>query len=341
MFNFLFPSKSKKAQEVQVQQPRDDDDDCCEQVQNIDSANYSGQQTGISQTGNDKGDQKILYEFSSAVVKDRLGDEDPENIKLLAEIDDKSVIVVSGSADKIETVFSAIKMPHKLVSPEAFMNINLVAEQTVYINCHTTAYPSGIHDKIRNFVNSGGQLITTDWSLNTILQQAFPGFVKWDNKSTADQIVNITMNAEDKDEILQGFKNEKVWWLAGGSHPITVADPHKVAVLITSAELEKLFPGCGSVLVRFEYGKGVIYHMISHFHLQHSSTRPARPSSVPQSATSTDYYVGKGAKLDTMAQKAVYEEEYGREWNYDEVQNATTQSEFCMRTVIKQKKKSK
>jgi len=278
-----------------------------------------------------------LYEFSAEVIKDRLQTEDPENIQMLSDLDAKAVIVVSGSADKIESVFTAIKLPHNLVTPEAFMKLPLNKEQTVYVNCHTTAYPAGIHEKIRKFVAEGGQLITTDWSLNTILQQSFPGYVRWDNTSTGDQSVNIQRNEKDTDDILQGFKNEKVWWLAGGSHPITLVDPHKVTVLIKSEDLEKMFPNCGSILIRFEYEKGVVYHMISHFHLQHSATRPKQTVTT----TATDYYSGKGATDITMAKQKAYENDYGRDFCYDEVQNATTQSEFCMRSVINQKKKYK
>jgi len=298
------------------------DDDCC-----------------VTPNGSDRGvNDKMLYEFSAEVIKDRLKSEDPENIQMLSDLDAKAVIVISGSADKIESVFSAIKMPHNLVTPEEFMKIPLSKEQTVYVNCHTTAYPSGIHKKIRNFVAEGGQLITTDWSLNTILQECFPGFVRWDNASTGDQSVGIQRNENDKDDILEGFKNEKVWWLAGGSHPITIVDSHKVTALIKSEDLEKLFPNCGAILIRFEYEKGVVYHMISHFHLQHSATKPAK-SSVPIS--STTYYNEKGASVETMAKKQGYEKDYGRDFEYDEVQNATTQSEFCMRSVINQKKKCK
>ena len=47
--------------------------------------------------------------------------------------------------------------------------------------------------------------------------------------------------------------------------------------LIKSKEIEKKY-GESAVFVTFDYGKGKIYHMISHFYLQRAETRTARHS---------------------------------------------------------------
>jgi len=273
------------------------------------------------------------------LVKDRLETENPENIKILEELDANSVIIVAGSADHIEQVFAATKMPHNVVTPDQLTKLNLKKDQTVYINCHTTGYPNNFHNVIEQFVKSGGQLITTDWSLNTVLTQCFPGFVEWDNQSTSDGVVTIELDKNDTDEVLQGFKDEKIWWLAGGSHPITVVNKEKVTILVKSGQMNTLFPGCGAILIKFNYGEGVVYHMISHFHLQHKSTRPANTPSAVQNTTAGDYVKSKGGKAKTLETQEKYEADYGRAFDYAEVQNATTQSEFCTRSVINQKKK--
>ena len=43
-------------------------------------------------------------------------------------------------------------------------------------------------------------------------------------------------------------------------------------VLVRSDELKRRYKH-DAVIVSFEWGKGVVYHMISHFYLQRSETR--------------------------------------------------------------------
>ena len=63
-----------------------------------------------------------------------------------------------------------------------------------------------------------------------------------------------------------------VWWLEGSSYPIEVLDKKKVKVLVRSEELKRRYKH-DPVIISFEWGKGVVYHMISHFYLQRSETR--------------------------------------------------------------------
>ena len=63
-----------------------------------------------------------------------------------------------------------------------------------------------------------------------------------------------------------------VWWLEGSSYPIEVIDKEKVKVLVRSDELKRRYKH-DPVIISFEWGKGVVYHMISHFYLQRSEIR--------------------------------------------------------------------
>ena len=51
-----------------------------------------------------------------------------------------------------------------------------------------------------------------------------------------------------------------------------VLDKKKVKVLVRSDELKRRYKH-DPVIISFEWGKGVVYHMISHFYLQRSETR--------------------------------------------------------------------
>ena len=54
-----------------------------------------------------------------------------------------------------------------------------------------------------------------------------------------------------------------------------VVNKKDVEILIKSKEIEKKY-GESAVFVTFDYGKGKVYHMISHFYLQRAETRTAR-----------------------------------------------------------------
>ena len=55
-------------------------------------------------------------------------------------------------------------------------------------------------------------------------------------------------------------------------HLRVCVDKSKVKVLVRSDELKRRY-GDDPVIVSFEWGKGIVYHMISHFYLQRSETR--------------------------------------------------------------------
>jgi len=229
--------------------------------------------------------QDAMYAVSSNIVRDRLAAEG--DISALDNLSKHDVVVVKGASDKIEQVLAAIGVPHICIEATELHSVKLNPDQTVYINCHST-YPTGAAENVAAFVKAGGQLITTDHVLHNLLHNAFPGYIKHEGASTPDTSVPITCNEDEKaDEVLKGFLGEKEWWLAGGSHPITVENKSKVKVLIAQK-------GSGApILVRFEVGEGTVYHMISHFYLQNSKTRDSRSSSITNYQLNNKIAVGQ------------------------------------------------
>ena len=130
---------------------------------------------------------------------------------------------------------------------------------------------------MKSFVNEGGFLFTTDWALTNVLEKAFPGYVEQGGRNTADEVVRVEIldNEDPYLNSLIGPDDDPQWWLEGSSYPIRVIDRDAVKVLITSKEIERRY-GESPVLITFKYGKGTIYHMISHFYLQRSETRTKR-----------------------------------------------------------------
>lgn len=110
------------------------------------------------------------YELGSAMAREQLSSEDK---KLLDEISDDTVIVVPGTYDHIHQVLGSLKIPFKTVHQHELSTYPLrPKDQTVYVNCAST-FPTDAAHRLRKFVEDGGQLITTDWALQNVLQVAF------------------------------------------------------------------------------------------------------------------------------------------------------------------------
>ena len=82
------------------------------------------------------------------------------------------------------------------------------------------------------------------------------------------------------------------WWLEGSSYPIRVLDKKQVRVLITSRELGEKY-GEEPVAVVFNFGKGEVFHMISHYFLQRAEFRNAR-----HQRSAASYADDKGVPFD-------------------------------------------
>ena len=275
---------------------------------------------------------KDAYAVSKKLVYSRLKNEEKENIRILEDLNDTDIIVVKGSFDHIHQVLDLLDMPYKMITDMQLPKLNLRADQTIFVNCPSSFSPVAAR-KIRTFVEQGGQLITTDWGIKHVLEQAFPGTVRYNGNSTADEVIRIEL-VDKEDELVRGFLDEKsdpVWWLEGSSYPIEILDKKRVKVLIKSKELGKRY-GENPVMIRFEWGKGVVYHMISHLYLQRTETRDQRQASAKEK-----YFKDKIA--DPTTYETMKSEFAEVDLNYGEVQSANTTSEFMSRAVLGQKKR--
>ena len=238
---------------------------------------------------------KQAYELSNDIVRDRLDTEDKEYTRMLNEVEESDLIVVEGTYDHIHLVLESLKLPYMRVSQSQLIGMQLKKHQTVFVNC-PSSFPVAGAKKLAEFVNLGGQLITTDWALKHVLEVGFPGTVKFNNSATADEVVRIEM-VDKNDDVIKGFLDEEtdpVWWLEGSSYPIEILDKERVKVLIRSKEMEQKY-GAAPVIVKFGWGEGEVYHMISHFYLQRTETRDKK-----QTASAMEYGKLKGASKATL-----------------------------------------
>jgi len=197
------------------------------------------------------------------------------------------ILAISGRYEKpkkvVEHMYASVK---KVVKEREIMKENLSQYDVVLIGCPGSDIPHAAYPKIKDFVTNGGWLITTDWALQSIIENIFPGYIRWNRAKTADAVVPCQIIQPDHpflegvlSEIQQSKwqkqtgkntkKTEFRWWLETRSFPIQIINHQAVRVLINSWEIQNKW-GESPVLVEFDYGKmgGRIIHMISHTHLQ-------------------------------------------------------------------------
>ena len=223
-----------------------------------------------------KNKMSTAYRVAQEMIKDKLKDVDEDMAAEFEELGQSEVIVSKGVHDYIERVFNGIGLKHNLINPQQFEKIDLDPDKIIFINCPGNVSSKGLRNLV-TFVEKGGFLFTTDWALRHVIEPGFPGYIKYNNRPTSDEVVRVDILAEE-DPFLQsliGPNDDPQWWLEGSSYPIEILNQKEVDILIKSKEIEKKY-GESAVFVTFDYGKGKVYHMISHFYLQRAETRTAR-----------------------------------------------------------------
>jgi len=234
---------------------------------------------------------KQAYKVARQLLWDHLRTTSPGTAEILEQVHRSDLIVVKGEYDHIEDVLESTGMPFSMIEPARLERARLRPDQIVFINCPGNVGPKAAR-QLQQFVSDGGFLFTTDWALKHVLELAFPGYVEFNRRPTADEVVRIEI-LDQEDTFLQsvlGEGDDPLWWLEASSFPIRILDANKVKVLIRSNEILERH-GEAPVFISFAYGEGVVYHMISHFYLQRSETRTAR-----QAKPSTEYVLSKGVE---------------------------------------------
>lgn len=189
-----------------------------------------------------------------------------QKYELLKAIDNE-VIVALGRYDKVEDILAEMKIEHKVV-PVVTSATKLYSSQILLVNCPgITIDPFAV----RKFVSTGGWLVTTDWALSQIIHTGFPNTI-YCNGKTEDDVVVIE---PQQSSITNGMINKSQFWLEGGSELIRVDDERRVKTLITSEEMRERY-NAGVIMVGFNWGKGKVFHSISHFILQKSKSGETR-----------------------------------------------------------------
>ncbi|CAF1094342.1 unnamed protein product [Adineta ricciae] len=263
-------------------------------------------------------DMERAYRIGGALAMETLSKSDQQAIQ---NMPDDAVIVVPGSYDHIDRVLKSLNIKYITVEATNLLTHPIRLDQTVYINC-SSSFPIDAARRLRQLVEQGLHIITTDWALAHVHNVAFSDFIQHNGLSTADEVVGIEV-ADPKHPLVSGFLSASQhalpqWWLETGSHPIRIVNEDKVRVLIRSATLGEKYRS-DAVLVTFDCGKGNVIHMVSHFYLQRSETRDQRHQ-MPAKQYAMDIKASTGATNLVASQ--------GQHLNYAQIQSSSTSAQF-------------
>jgi hypothetical protein len=261
------------------------------------------------------------------VLRERMKRDRPADFELLAKVKRSEIVVVRGSYDHVETVLGFVNAPHILIDPEDLEQAELNAGQLLLINCPGQISAKAI-EKVRKFVNAGGFLFTTDWSLLNVIEKAFPGFIAYNQKPTTDDVVAVRVLKEDHHLLkhVQSGRGEPKWWLEGKSYPIRLLSPDKVQVLMASEEMKRKY-GESPIAVTFRYGDGQVLHIVSHYYLQRTETRTKA-----EKEKGTEFAKELGVPLTPEAQKALEKTTAG------EARDAYSASQLSANVIVAKQK---
>jgi hypothetical protein len=239
------------------------------------------------------------------------------------------VVVVAGKYDHGENVLDLCGIPCTRIHARATEGLVLDPDQILFVNC-PGELPRGGLERVRDFVDRGGMLVTTDWALRHVVEPAFPGTIAYNERPTQDDVVRVVFEPVE-DTFLEGLldgRDDPLWWLEGSSYPIAIRDP-RVKVLVSSQEMKGKY-GEAPIVVAFEHGLGKVYHMTSHFYLQRTETRTKRHAAAAQA-----YLEEKG--LDAAESRQLTR---GSQASLGEVQSAYTSARSIKNMIIEQGRRS-
>jgi gamma-glutamylcyclotransferase (GGCT)/AIG2-like uncharacterized protein YtfP len=219
--------------------------------------------------------RRRAYQAGGRLARERMRSQAAEDHEALDRVQSSDVVVVKGVYDHVEQVLGSLGLPFVEVHAGDVERLDLQPHQLLVVNCPGEISEAAVA-RVRGFVESGGSLFTTDWALDNVIEQAFPGLIASSGVSTLDDVVRLDAPPSDN-PFLTGVvdgADDPQWWLEGASHPIRVLHP-SVEVLLSSEEMGVKW-GDPAIAVLFPFGRGEVFHMVSHYYLQRTELRTGR-----------------------------------------------------------------
>lgn len=269
-------------------------------------------------------DMKKAYEVAAIAVRQRLAEQHPEDLQVLNKLRKQDVAVYAGSFDRVEDILACLNVPCTM-NPDA----SKLDAQIIFVNC-SSSYDKALIEHLSQRVNEGKWLVSSDWALGRFIEPAFPGMVKFTGRATGDEVISVepSLNSLWSDVVVLGADPQ--WWLEGSSHPIAILSPDKVAIEAASHDLLSRH-SAPVVAVSFDWGKGHVFHVISHFWCKRSRTPTQRHQGL-----CTDF-LKAGMKLsdDGIDKVLAIARIKADTLNFSQLQSAVTSTELIAQLCIR------
>ncbi|MBD2156056.1 hypothetical protein [Leptolyngbya sp. FACHB-16] len=270
------------------------------------------------------GDMKKAYEVAAIAVRQRLAEQRPEDLQVLNKLRKQDVAVYAGSFDRVEDILACLNVSCTM-NPDA----SKLDAQIIFVNC-SSGYDKTLIQHLSQQVNEGKWLVSSDWALGRFIEPAFPGMVKFTGRATGDEVISVepSLNSLWSDVVVLGADPQ--WWLEGSSHPIEVLSPDKVAIEAASHDLLSRH-SAPVVAASFDWGRGHVFHVISHFWCKRSRTPTQR-----HQGPCTDF-LKAGMKLsDESIDKVLAIAQIKADtFNFAQLQSAVTSTELIAQLCIR------
>jgi hypothetical protein len=187
----------------------------------------------------------------------------PQFVAHANAMDRRLVLDVEGQFDETAQTLEAFGIPYTRIAAETLVDYPVDKVHVIIVNCPGRV-PHGAYQRLHDFVEKGGYLLTTDWTLNNYLSLGFPGYVEWDMR--INRRSNYDAVTVGCDPVL--FSNAVAsgpWHMDSQCHLLKVLDS-RVKILVRSQSLNEEDPnGQGVLAVTFSVGNGKILHLVGHF----------------------------------------------------------------------------
>ncbi len=179
-------------------------------------------------------------------------------------------------------------------------------------------------------MRKGGWLVSTDWSLANVVERCFPNTVgRKHGQNSNDEVVAVEpdLNSLWAEVVVLGADPQ--WWLESASYPIDILDKEKVRVEAASHELMVRYEA-PAVAVRFDWGDGHVYHVISHLWLKRTRTPNQPRYAEPCSGFLREGWDCRRSYREGARRYAKSE----RDFNFATIQSAATSTELVAQLCI-------
>jgi hypothetical protein len=214
----------------------------------------------------DKSDLEGEQGRAADAVKKGLGDGLREARQRLSK---EHIVVVRGAHDKIEAVLDGYEWKYTLVTREELLLRGASKARILFVNCSNPPPPAQrtkLGELVKRLLQNGCWVVTSDWSVDPYLTEAFPSIVKAMGAPRSQRNTTVEVEAVGEDSLLAGVfprGGESHWWLEDSSTMISVSD--KATTLVSSEQMRERY-GSRVVAFKFPYGEGVVIHLVGHFY---------------------------------------------------------------------------